>query len=271
MKKIIIRGVAWRYEDINADKQETILLVHGHPFNHSMWKYQYEALKDFRLILPDLRGYGNTDYNFEKIFIEEQALDLALLLDELQIQKIHLVGLSMGGQIIVEFQRLFPHRVKSLVISASLPNAETEESYNYRLNLAETITQIGMLEYTKRDIHKYINLEEMNQQSENFQHLFKMMTETTVQGAVAAHKGRAERRDNTQYLKNITIPTLVIAGEKDYFFKVDDIRAVADEIPNSQFEIIEKSGHLPNLENPKFFNELIGKFYDEITLSTNKD
>ena len=125
MKNIRIRGNNWKYQDFNSDKREVLLFVHGHPFNHSMWKYQYETVQSFRLILPDLRGYGKSDYQFKKIYIEEQALDLALLLDKLDVQQIHLVGLSMGGQIIVEFQRLFPARVKSLIICASTPKAET--------------------------------------------------------------------------------------------------------------------------------------------------
>jgi len=264
MKKITIRGTSWEYKDVNPSAKEVILLVHGHPFNHTMWKYQYAVLKDFRLLLPDLKGYGKSDYDFNKIFIEEQALDLAILLDDLEIEQIHLIGLSMGGQIIVEFQRLFPLRVKSLIICASTPNSETEESYANRLKNAELIGQIGMLEYTKKDIHKYINLEEIAATSDVYQHLFKMMTATKKEGAVASHKGRAERRSNFEHLKHIKIPTLVIAGEKDYFFKVSDIEKVANEIRDAQFKIIKNSGHLPNMEKPEIFNELIKAFYNYI-------
>ncbi|MEJ2614524.1 MAG: alpha/beta hydrolase [Ignavibacteriaceae bacterium] len=130
-------------------------MIHGHPFDHSVWNYQLEALKDFRLILPDLTGYGKTDSKAQKIFIEEQALDLAILLDELKIQRVHLIGLSMGGQIIVEFTRLFPDRVISLVICDSTPTGETKPSYYKRLDLAERIQSIGMQQYTEKDIHKY--------------------------------------------------------------------------------------------------------------------
>lgn len=72
-----------------------------------MWDYQLNSLNNFRLILHDLKDYGKTDYNFDKIFIEEQALDLAILLDSLGIDKVHLIGLSMGGQIIQDNFRLF--------------------------------------------------------------------------------------------------------------------------------------------------------------------
>lgn len=261
MNFLKIRGHQIAFKDLNPEKEEAILLVHGHPFDHTMWEYQYEVLQDYRLLLPDLKGYGQSDTNLEKIFIESQALDLALLLDELGIEKVHLIGLSMGGQIIVEFQRLFPASVNSLIIAASTPTGETEESYTNRLALANTIQEIGMLTYTQKDIHKYINLEVIRGDSEVYQHLFRMMTKTTVAGAVAAHRGRAERRDNFNYLKNIQIPTLVIAGEKDYFFSVEVVEQVANEIPNAQFEMIKGSGHLPNMEKPAIFNELITNFY----------
>lgn len=263
MNKITIQGSAWSYKDINPEKPEAILLVHGHPFDHTMWKYQYDILNDYRLILPDLKGYGQSDYDFEKIFIEGQALDLALLLDELQIEKVHLIGLSMGGQIIVEFQRLFPQKVRSLIICASLPNAETPESYSDRLELAHSINKMGMLEYTKKDIHKYLNTSIIEKNSEVYQHLFKMMTETSVEGAVASHRGRAERRGNTNHLKNINIPTLVIAGENDYFFEVKEVEKIAQAISGAEFKVIEDSGHLPNMEKPKVFNELVTTFYND--------
>jgi len=97
-----------------------------------------------------------------------------------------------------------------------------------------------------------------------------MMSETKIQGAIASHRGRVERRDNSNYVQNIAIPTLIIAGEKDYFFDVDDIKSIAKKIPNSQFEIIDKSGHLPNLENPQIFNKLISTFYKKIKPAANR-
>ena len=261
MKTIKIRGNNFAFEDLNSDKKEVIMLIHGHPFNGSMWKYQQETLKSFRLIIPDLKGYGASDYKFEKIYIEEQALDLVLLLDELNISKVHLIGLSMGGQIIVEFCRLFPSRVQSLIICASTPNAETAESYQKRLMLANEINQIGMIEHTKNDIHKYLNMNNISTNSPIYQHLFQMMSETSKEGAIASHRGRAERRDNFKYLKYIKVPSLIIAGEFDYFFSVDDIKKVANEIEHAHFQLIKNVGHLPNMENTKSFNLAIDNFY----------
>lgn len=264
MAYIKLRGNNHFYEDLHSNNKETILLVHGHPFDHTMWRYQYDTLKNFRLILPDLKGYGKTDYLFDKIYIEEQALDLALLLDELHIEQVHLMGLSMGGQIIVEFARLFPHRTTSLIICDSNPSGETPESYQSRLQLASRMLSIGMQQYTEQDIHKYLHTNTIKSAGEAYVHLRQMMIDTKVEGAVAAHRGRAERRDNFSYLKTIAQPTMIIVGSDDFFTPVADMKIVANEITNSELVIIQNAGHMPNMEQPDIFNRAIAEFYHRI-------
>lgn len=261
MKHVQIRGYNHFYEEINPDKGEVILMVHGHPFDHSMWNYQVEALKDFRLILPDLSGYGKTVCKTHKIFIEEQALDLAILLDELKFPKVHLIGLSMGGQIIVEFTRLFTDRVISLVICDSSPAGETKPSYFKRLELAERIQSIGMKKYTELDIHKYLHPNTINEKGTAYNHLYQMMINTKAESAAASHRGRAERRDNFNFLKKIKVPALVVVGDNDFFTPPGEIEIVAKQIPNSKYEIIPNAGHVPNMEQPEIFNKLLTDFY----------
>jgi pimeloyl-ACP methyl ester carboxylesterase len=261
MTKIKIRGSNHFYRDLNPEKEETILLVHGHPFDNTMWNYQTDALKDFRLILPDLKGYGKTDYAFDKIFIEEQALDLVILLDNLQIEKVHLIGLSMGGQISLEFARLFPHRALSLILCDCDPSAETETAYHNRLALANKIDAAGMKEYTDNEIHNYLHKDTIENNKEVYQHLYEMMTATQKQGAVASHKGRAERRDNYPFLSSIKVPTLVVAGDNDIFTPVAAMKAIAGQIKTSEFVIIPNCGHMPNMEQPAIFNGAITGFY----------
>lgn len=264
MAYITLRGNQHYYEDLNTHQPNAILLVHGHPFDHTMWRYQYDTLNNFRLILPDLKGYGRTDYKFDKIYIEEQALDLALLLDELHIEQVHVMGLSMGGQIIVEFARLFPHRTRSLIICDSNPTGETTESRNNRLQLADRMLAIGMQQYTEQDIHKYLHAHTIKSESPAFLHLRQMMMDTKVEGAVAAHRGRAERRDNFSWLHQLNKPTLIIVGSDDFFTPVADMKKVANEIKNSELVVIENAGHMPNMEQPHIFNKTIAAFYERL-------
>ncbi|MEO1258679.1 MAG: alpha/beta hydrolase [Bacteroidota bacterium] len=92
------------------------------------------------------------------------------------------------------------------------------------------------------------------------------MAKIKTTGAIASHRGRAERRNNFDYLAHIKIPTLVIAGEKDFFFKVEEIEKVAAKIRGTQFKPIKNSGHLPNMEKPEIFNQLIQDFYLSIKI-----
>jgi pimeloyl-ACP methyl ester carboxylesterase len=261
MTKIKIRGNNHFYRCLNPEKRGTILLIHGHPFDNSMWNYQTDALKDFRLILPDLKGYGKTDYAFDKIFIEEQALDLVILLDSLQIEQVHLIGLSMGGQIIVEFARLFPHRTLSLILCDTEPAAETEEAYKKRLELANKIDAVGMKAYTDSEIHNYLHKNTVENNKEVYQHLYDMMIATKKEGAVASHRGRAERRNNYRFLSSIKVPTLVVAGDNDVFTPVAAMKDIADQIEGSEFVIIPGAGHMPNMEQPAIFNRAMTRFY----------
>ncbi len=263
MGYIKFRGINYFFEDLNSNKKDIILLVHGHPFDHTMWRYQIDSLKNFRLLLPDLRGYGKTDYDFDKIYIEEHALDLIFLLDRLNIESVHLIGLSMGGQIIIEFARLFPHRCRSLVICDSNPSGESENSYKERLNLIERMIQIGMQEYTQQDIHKYLHPITVQQKGEAFQHLFSMMVNTNVKGAVASHRGRADRRDNFSYLQKIKIPALVIGGDQDFFTPVNELKKIANEITTAGLVVIENAGHMPNMEQPEQFNKAMIDFFEK--------
>lgn len=256
-----IRGNNHFYNDLNPHNKETILLIHGHPFDQSMWNYQRDALKDFRLLLPDLKGYGKTDYKFDKIFIEEQALDLALLLDKLEIAQVHLIGLSMGGQIMIEFARLFPHRILSLVLCDSNPSAENDARYQQRLKLAERIAGIGMKAYTDGDIHKYLHADTIANNNAVYNHLYQMMVATHTEGAVASHRGRAERRDNLDYLQHIKVPVLVMAGDSDFFTPVEEMKDIAGRFASADLVTIPGAGHMPNMEQPGYFNKAVLEFY----------
>lgn len=253
-----IRGARLAYEDLGTG--DPILFIHGHPFNRSMWRYQASFLEDrYRLILPDLRGYGESEGEGQKNMLDEMALDLAHLLDELKIDRVVLCGLSMGGQIALDFYRMFPSRVRALVIADSDARGETPESRQRRLYLASDIERIGMRAYTDGHIHQYIAPRSLDNKPV-FDHLYNMMTTTRVSAAVAAHRGRAERRDHLEALTSITVPTLLVAGAEDFFTPEPVMELMRERIPDARLVCIPGAGHLPNMETPEAFNEALDGF-----------
>src|SRR3989337_1878220 len=151
-----IRGIQIAYDEL-GNSRSAFVFVHGQPFNRSMWNYQSGHFSnDYRLIIPDLRGYGESGISPGTVQLDEMALDIAYLLDEFSIGEAIFCGLSMGGQIILDFYRLFPQRVKALIIADSDARGESKESYSKRLPLAETLSKGGMKKYTDENIFQYI-------------------------------------------------------------------------------------------------------------------
>lgn len=261
MPQLPIRGIQLYYED--HGKGPAIIFVHGHPFNHTMWKYQVpDFAKDHRLIMPDLRGYGRTEVTPGRVMLDEMALDILHLLEALEIDEAIFCGLSMGGQIVLDFHRLFPEKVRALIIVDSDARGETPDSRQQRLQKADTIIRTGMRQHTDDTIHQYIAPASLANKP-MYLHLYEMMSATSAEGAAAAHRGRAERRDHLSVLTAIQVPTLVAVGEEDYFTPQPIARIMSDNIPGAQLAVIPGAGHLPNMETPDVFNKILREFLQQ--------
>ena len=260
MPQIHLRGIQVNYEDQGGG--DPIVFVHGHPFDHTMWKYQVSRFSPaYRLVMPDLRGYGKTDVTPGRVMMDEMALDILHLLEALQIESPILCGLSMGGQIVLEFYRLFPDKVKALVIVDSDARGETADSRRQRFEKVDLILRSGMKKHTDDTIHQYIAPASLNN-IPVYTHLYDMMSQTSAEGAAAAHRGRAERRDHSSFLPQIKVPTLVVVGDEDFFTPPEIAKLMSDKIPGASLARIPGAGHLPNMETPDAFNDIL---YDFLT------
>ncbi|HLZ87115.1 MAG TPA: alpha/beta fold hydrolase [Puia sp.] len=255
-----IRGIRLAYDDLGQPNGKPLVFIHGHPFNRTMWTEQVTHFSNnYRLILPDLRGYGETEVTTPRVLLDEMALDIIHLLDELKIEKAVFIGLSMGGQIVLDCYRLISRRFLALAIVDSDARGETPESAARRIEIAEQILQTGMIKHTDETIHKYIAKTSMTNPAV-YTPLYKMMTTTKPEGAAAAHKGRALRRDHTAILANIVVPALIVVGSEDFFTPLPIARLMSDNIPGARLAVIDNTGHLPNMESPAEFNKVLGEF-----------
>ncbi len=254
-----IRGIKMSYED--AGKGIPFVLIHGHPFDRSMWSEQTAAFgSKYRIIAPDLRGYGESEISPDKTMLEDFARDIAALLDKLKVENIILCGLSMGGQILFEFYRLFPQRVRALILADTFAQLDDAERKQARYDTAEWLLTEGMHDYAEEVLPKMIAPKTIREQPKVAAHVLSMMRGTSPKGAAAALRGRAERPDYTALLAQINVPTLVVVGSEDEFTPVSDAEFMRQRIPASKLVVIEGAGHMPNLENPVEFNRVVGKF-----------
>jgi 3-oxoadipate enol-lactonase len=248
-------GIAIEYEDAGTGKN-VLVLVHGHPFNRSMWRPQIDAIagSDWRVIAPDLRGYGASSVVPGKTTLEIFARDIAELLDGLGIGPLVIGGLSMGGQIVMEFCRRYPERVRGVLLAATFPKAETEEGKRNRLTMADRLLREGMDRYAEEVLPKMLAPVSIAALPEVAERVRGMMRGTDPSGAAAALRGRAERPDYESALAKLDVPALVIVGDQDAFTTRADAERMHELLKGSELIWMTGVGHMPNLERPGEFN-----------------
>lgn len=247
------------YEDEGGADSSALplVLIHGHPFDHTMWAPQTAAFSpERRVIAPDLRGYGASPV-VPRVTLSTFAEDIAALLDELGVAEFVLAGLSMGGQIVMECYRQFPERIRGLVLADTFPAAETPEGKKARNDMADRLLREGMRGYADEVLHKMVA---PYADAEVTAHVHRMMTSTPPEGAAAALRGRAERPDYRELLTRVTVPALVVVGADDEYTPVSDAQAMHAALPDSTLHVIGSAAHMPNLERAEEFNGVLAGF-----------
>ncbi|SEQ47190.1 alpha/beta fold hydrolase [Lentzea albida] len=254
MTTATVNGITIGYDDEGAG-DDVLVLVHGHPFDRTMWRPQVEHFSraGWRVIAADLRGYGETTVVSGTTPLSTFASDLAALLDHLGVERFVLGGLSMGGQIVLECARTFPERLRGLVLADTFAQAETEEGRRARNDMAERLLREGMAGYAIEVRWKMVAPH--NPVVAEF--VSQLMHNAPPEGAAAALRGRAERPDYTETLATITVPTLVIVGSDDEYTPVGDAEYMHERVPGSTLVVVEGAAHMPNLERPEVFNRAV--------------
>lgn len=261
-----VHGITIGYDDQASGTP--VVFVHGHPFNRSMWSKQIEALSPTcRVIVPDLRGYGETAVTPGKVTLEDMAGDIAALLDALEIDRIILGGLSMGGQIVFEFYRQFPSRVRALILADTQAQAETEQGRIVRYEAAQRILDSGMQRLADEMLPRLLAAKTFTDHPEVVEQVRHMIVHTNPEGAAAALRGRAERRNYIPMLQEITVPTLIVVGSEDAYTPISDAELMHQGIAGSQLVIHDGIGHMPNMERPSEFNAALMQFLSPILSS----
>ncbi|MFE6175169.1 alpha/beta fold hydrolase [Streptomyces sp. NPDC056464] len=251
------------YEDKGVDSSQVpLVLVHGHPFDRTMWTPQIEEFSATRrVIAPDLRGYGDSPVVPGITALSAFAEDIEALLDDLKVETFVLAGLSMGGQIVMECYARFPERIRGLVLADTFPAAETPEGKRARGAMADRLLREGMRGYADEVLEKMVA---PYATAEVKAHVHHMMTATPPEGAAAALRGRAERPDYRALLTRVTAPALVVVGADDAYTPVSDAEDMHTALPHSTLRVIEGAAHMPNLERPEEFNAALGEFLARI-------
>ncbi|MDH6223786.1 MULTISPECIES: alpha/beta fold hydrolase [Streptomyces] len=262
MSRATVNGATLHYDDTGPSTGLPVLLIHGHPFNRTLWAPQSGALAaaGYRVVTPDLRGYGDSDVTPGQVYLSGFADDLAGLMDLLGIDQAVVGGVSMGGQIAMEMQRRYARRVRALVLSDTSAPAETAEGKAFRNRLADRLLSDGMAGYADEVIDKMLASYNVTALPGVAAHVLAMMRATDPRGAAAALRGRAERPDYRETLAATRCPVLIVVGADDVYTTVADAEAIGRLVPHATLSVVEGAGHLPGAEQPERFNRVLLDF-----------
>jgi 3-oxoadipate enol-lactonase len=239
-----------------------LVFVHGYPLSRRMWDPQVEALSDIaRVIVPDLRGHGESEAIPGPYSMELFADDLAALLDKLHIQeKIVLCGLSMGGYVAFAFFRKYAPHLAGLVLTATRAADDSPQARAGRDQAAETARQNGIVPIAEGMITRLLATGRAQSDPQLAEQARSIMHTISLEGMLGDLAGLKSRPDSRPLLGKICLPVLVVHGSEDQIVPLEEAKAMASSIPESRLEVILSAGHLLNMEQPELFNACLREY-----------
>ena len=261
MPTTTVNGVDINYRDTGGTGTP-VLLIHAFPLNSEMWEPQIESLGDrFRFIAPDLKGFGGSSAPGDRsaYSVDSYADELAGLLDELGVDKVTVVGLSMGGYIAFALLRRHPDRIGALVLADSRAEADPPEGIEKRSGQQELVANEGTAGLIDA-LPGALLSEPTREKKPEVVERAKAMMDNPAAGFIGALEAMKGRPDSTGDLASVSVPTLVIVGENDGLTPPDAARKMHEHIGGSRLVVIPEVGHLSNIEAPEAFNGALAEF-----------
>ncbi len=249
-----IDGLRIRYTDEGSGL--TLLFVHGFPLSRGAWQRQLDALREtYRVIAPDLRGFGESEARPGTAAMADFAADLHGLVQQLRTGPVVMVGHSMGGYVALAFARQFPALLRGLVLVATKAGADTPEAAAGRRATAEKVRTQGVQVVV--DAMAADMLAAGRRDTAMAEQVRSLVASSSRDGVIAALLGMAERPDSTATLAGISVPALIVAGAADGAIPPTESEKLAQAIPGAQLSVIPQAGHLVAFEQPEAFNRVL--------------
>ena len=239
-----------------------LILLHPFPTNRHFWGPVNPALElRYRLIIPDLRGHGESGVG-EGATMANHADDVLHILRESDIKRAAFVGVSMGGYILFEFWRRYSERVALLVLSNTKAQADSDEARANRLKAADDVEKNGTASFLDASIPKLIGETTRRNRPDIVSRARAMMEAMSRGGLAAVQRGMAARPDSVATLPSINVPTFIVRGHEDTFVSAQDAELMHNKIAGSQLCAVPQAGHYAPLEKPQEFLQILRAFLD---------
>jgi 3-oxoadipate enol-lactonase len=242
-----------------------LVLLHPFPANHELMIPAAQALASrYKVILPDLRGHGESDAGEGPATMEKHATDLVRVLDDADLGRVVFCGVSIGGYILFEFWRRYRGRVAGLVLCDTRAQADTAEGRAGRLKSADDVMERGTEFFADGMLPKLFGKTMFSARPDLVAQAKRMMLKMSPSDVAQVQRGMAERPDSVATLKTINVPTSVIVGEEDTLTPVSEGELMRKHIASSQLHVVPKAGHYAIWEQSDEVGKLLRQFVDSL-------
>ena len=260
MGRVDVDGVGISWHEVGREDAPAVVFLHSLGSDGSMWAPQAEALApDYRVVLPDMRGHGASDAPSGPYSMARLVADVTAIADAAGIDRFHLCGLSIGGQMTLSAAGGHQDRIASAIACNTSPRFGTDEFWRARI---AAIREGGMESIRETVIDRWFAGGFADNHPDWFAEANAVFASTPVEGYIGCCEvlATSDLRDS---VSSISLPTLVVGGELDISALPAESEWLHSQIPGSRLEIIAGAAHLSNLDRPEVFTELVRDWLSE--------
>ena len=246
-----------------------VMLLHAFPAHHGLWLPAAQALINrYRVILPDLRGHGESGVGDGPATMEKHASDLVRVLDHASVRRAVMAGVSLGGYVFFEFWRRYRERVAAVILCDTKAQSDTAEGRAGRLKSADDVMERGTEPFVESMIPKLFGKTSLNTRPDLVDEARRMMMKMSPAAISAVQRGMAERPDSAATLHSINVPALVVVGEEDTLSTLSDAEFMRGKLVGSQLKVIPRAGHYAVWEQPAAVGSVVRQFLDSVRVAS---
>jgi 3-oxoadipate enol-lactonase len=256
-------GIQINYELSGRKDAPVVVLSHSLGSSLVMWDPQMEVLEpDFHVLRYDTRGHGGSDTSAGPYTLDLLGDDAVSLLDALRIDKVHWIGLSMGGMIGQCLGLNHLDRLRSLALCDTAPviPEEAQPAWQERI---DTVRNKGLQALVGQILERWFTPSFLNLNSPSLSVIRKQFLATSVGGYIGCSEA-IRRLDYLDRLSEIKIPTLIMVGEDDPSTPASASETMHKRIPNSKLVVLPSARHFSNVEQPEAFNSALAGFLKDL-------
>jgi len=242
-----------------------VVLLHPFPANHELWIPAAQALVSrYQVILPDLRGHGDSGAGEGPATMEKHAADLARILDHAEVGRAPFAGVSIGGYVLFEFWRRHRGRIAALALFNTKAPSDSPEAKAGRLQAASEVLERGTEPFFESMIPKLLGKTTRESRPDLVDGALRMMRKMSPANVAQVQRGMAERPDSVPDLKTINVPVLLVTGDEDVMTGPPEADLMRQNLPHSEMKIIRRAGHYSHWEQPVEAGQMLRHFFDSV-------